>query len=77
MDESEFVVAPVVLEDVVIYHGRADIGGCRCGWGEIGRSHAGHVVAMARLAMSGSVGWDEAVGRFAVKDPFYPPLWRR
>ncbi len=33
-------------EAILISHQRRDIGGCLCGWAELGKSHAGHQVAM-------------------------------
>jgi hypothetical protein len=33
-------------EAILISHQRRDIGSCLCGWVELGRSHAGHQVAM-------------------------------
>lgn len=32
------------LIEVLIYHQRRDIGSCLCGWAELGKSHAEHVV---------------------------------
>ncbi len=32
-----------VAADVLIQHARFDITGCRCGWAELGKSHAVHV----------------------------------
>lgn len=33
-----------VLVDVLIYHQRTESSGCGCGWGELGHSHAEHIV---------------------------------
>jgi hypothetical protein len=33
-----------ILKTVLIYHYRKDISGCGCGWAELGRSHAEHVI---------------------------------
>lgn len=32
-----------VVADLLIEHSRYDITGCRCGWAELGKSHAEHV----------------------------------
>ncbi len=32
-----------VLVDVLVYHGRNGIKGCRCVWADLGRSHPEHV----------------------------------
>jgi hypothetical protein len=37
-------------EAVLVAHQRYDIKGCLCGWSELGRSHARHVVAKLREA---------------------------
>lgn len=37
-------------EAILTVHQRFDIGGCLCGWSELGKSHAGHQVAMLREA---------------------------
>lgn len=37
-------------EAVLVAHQRYDITGCRCGWSELGRSHARHQVAALREA---------------------------
>ena len=37
-------------EAVLIAHQRRDFGSCLCGWGELGKSHAGHQVVMLREA---------------------------
>jgi len=33
-------------EAILIAHQRRDVGSCLCGWSELGKSHAGHQVAM-------------------------------
>lgn len=33
-----------ILEEVLVYHYRADISSCGCGWSELGKSHPRHVV---------------------------------
>jgi hypothetical protein len=35
-----------ILEEILVYHYRKDIGGCGCGWAELGRSHPKHVVSV-------------------------------
>lgn len=48
-----FEVDPEVLAQVVLYHSRSSIRGCDgCGWAELGKSHAEHVVTVARQAMA-------------------------
>lgn len=37
-------------EAILVAHQRYDIQGCLCGWGELGRSHPAHQVAMLRRA---------------------------
>lgn len=32
-----------VLVDVLVYHARTETSGCRCGWGDLGRSFPEHV----------------------------------
>lgn len=32
-----------VLTTVLVYHQRASVQFCACGWGELGKSHADHV----------------------------------
>ena len=39
-----------LAEAILIAHQRHTIGSCLCGWAELGRSHAGHQVAMLREA---------------------------
>lgn len=39
-------VARGEAEQILIAHQRRDAGSCLCGWGELGRSHAGHQVEM-------------------------------
>ena len=33
-----------VLKTVLVYHQRMDSQFCACGWGELGRSHADHII---------------------------------
>ncbi len=44
------VEGPGKAEAILSSHSRRDIGSCLCGWSELGRSHAGHQVAMLREA---------------------------
>lgn len=37
-------------EALLIAHQRWDVGGCLCGWSELGKSHSGHVVDMLARA---------------------------
>lgn len=37
-------------EQILVAHQRYTIGGCLCGWAELGKSHPGHQVAMLREA---------------------------
>ena len=43
-----------VLEQVLIYHQRLDIGHCACGWGvdsgALGKSHARHIIEVFEAA---------------------------
>ena len=44
------VRGPRQAEAILISHQRRDVGSCLCGWAELGKSHAGHQVAMLRDA---------------------------
>jgi hypothetical protein len=44
------VTTDETAEAVLVAHQRFDIGSCLCGWAELGKSHAGHQVAMLRRA---------------------------
>jgi hypothetical protein len=44
------VRGPQRAEAVLIAHQRRDNRSCLCGWAELGKSHAGHQVAMLREA---------------------------
>lgn len=44
------VEGPRKAEAVLIAHQRLDVGSCLCGWAELGKSHAGHQVAMLSAA---------------------------
>ncbi len=35
---------------ILVAHQRRDVGSCLCGWAELGRLHAGHLVAKLREA---------------------------
>lgn len=41
-----------IAQRVLIYHQRRDIGSCQCGWGvnsgDLGKSHAAHVLSVLR-----------------------------
>lgn len=37
---------------VLIYHQRARDSGCICGWRELGRAHAEHIVGVYEMEMS-------------------------
>lgn len=37
-------------EAILVAHQRRDYGSCLCGWSELGKSHAGHQVAVLREA---------------------------
>ena len=39
-----------IAADILINHRRVDIKGCTCGWSELGKSQARHVVALLRQA---------------------------
>jgi hypothetical protein len=39
-----------LAEAILIAHQRHTIGSCLCGWAQLGKSHAGHVVDMLRKA---------------------------
>ena len=41
-----------VLVDILIYHTRRDIKGCRCGWAELGRSWPEHVATVYEEAVN-------------------------
>lgn len=67
------MTADVTAEVILIAHQRRDIGSCLCGWSELGRSHAGHQVAMLReAALLNDAPVDAAVARRA-----YDALTRR
>lgn len=38
------------VAELLIEHGRFDIKGCRCGWAELGKSHARHVAGVLAAA---------------------------
>lgn len=42
------VLDPDRAVDVLVAHQRRDIGGCLCGWSDLGKSHPEHVIAMLR-----------------------------
>lgn len=44
------VRGPQQAEAILIAHQRRDVGSCLCGWAELGKSHAGHQVAVLREA---------------------------
>lgn len=44
MTDDDLSPAHLTAHRVLIMHHRRDIRGCRCGWAELGRSHAGHVI---------------------------------
>ncbi len=39
-----------VVADLLVQHARYDIRGCRCGWAELGKSHAVHVAKVLDAA---------------------------
>jgi 16S rRNA G1207 methylase RsmC len=45
-----------VLVEVIIYHWRADIGGCGCGWGVLGASYAEHVADVYEESVTARAG---------------------
>ena len=44
------VTGPDRAEAILISHQRHSIGGCLCGWSELGKSHAAHQVTKLREA---------------------------
>lgn len=50
LDALAQVRGPRHAEAILISHQRRDVGGCLCGWSELGKSHAGHQVMMLREA---------------------------
>lgn len=50
LDALAQVRGPGQAEAILIAHQRRDFGSCLCGWSELGKSHAGHQVAMLREA---------------------------
>lgn len=32
-----------LLVEALVFHQRMDIGSCRCGWADLGKSHAEHI----------------------------------
>lgn len=50
LDALAQVRGPRRAEAILISHRRLDIKGCLCGWADLGKSHAGHQVAMLREA---------------------------
>ncbi len=40
-----------LLINVIVYHYRASISHCGCGWNELGRSHSEHVVEVFELSL--------------------------
>lgn len=58
LDALARVRGPQRAEAILTAHQRRDVGSCLCGWSELGKSHAGHQVAMLREA--GLLVQDEA-----------------
>lgn len=53
---AEVVYDRAVLVEVLTYHTRDDIKGCRCGWAELGRSWPEHVATVYEQAVEAAHG---------------------
>jgi hypothetical protein len=50
LDALAQVEGPMKAEAILTIHQRRDVRSCLCGWAELGKSHAGHQVAILRAA---------------------------
>ncbi len=42
-----------LMIDMLVYHWRTKTSGCGCGWAELGRSHAKHIVEIYEMSIIG------------------------